>query len=943
MLVAFLSSSSLQTMALAQVACVILSFLFLLVNFVDVSTGADSTGAVDFRLPQTFTPVHYDLSIITDVKEPDFKFNGKVIIKVTCNKDTPDLVLHMKQLTIHNDNVTCTSAPAGNITKVKSHKYDEKLEMVTFTFDQSFVAKQEYTVEIPFDGVISADLEGFYRSSYIIEKTNTTKWLATTQFEPIYARRAFPCFDEPAMKATFTISVGHPKDLIAISNMPVNRSEPMPEKPDWTLDIFQQSVKMSTYLVSFIISDFSFKESKGSVPFRVFTHKDKLPEIELAAEVGPKFVSFFEEYFAIKYSLPKIDLIAIPDFDEAAMENYGLITFREAALFVDKVRTPTDYEYNAVTYIAHEISHQWFGNLVTMKWWNDMWLNEGFATYMESLAADSYVKAKDEWTVLREDLITSARALYPEDALSTSHPIQVTINDPTEIDDLFDYITYKKGSYLIHMVTMFLTKEVFQKGLTAYLTKFSYSNAESKDLWDALTEAGHQAKILPDGLTVNTIMDSWTTKAGFPILEVKREGSTLHFTQKRFLTDTPVSNGSDAWWLPLMFVGSTTAEIFNSTKPVWLPGDSKGSGHDGKEIIASGQYELTGVKDTDWFLVGKEMSVLMRVNYDEKNWNLIIAQLKTDHTKIPVMNRVQLIMDVDEFAKYNIMTYDRAFQLISYIAKEEEILPWRVTLYFLYTLMIKLERTKAIEDFNAFARKLTGERYKKVAATKPSPEHYGQRYQAFRFIQAGYNFKIPELEEKARAEFAAWKKSPDTYVINPDMEEIAFMLGVQYGTKEDFDFVYERYEKTESISEKESLLGGLADTKDMGLLKQYMEDVYSNHSKIRMQDMTSAFAWIVENADAFQTAKDFLLNNADKIYTLFGPDNSYFAEMLNYLCLKVNSETEMKEITEFIAKNDKYVKSSKIVIQKCESVMKVNVQWHKDNYQEIVDFLAKNK
>ncbi|KAL1460930.1 hypothetical protein WDU94_012866 [Cyamophila willieti] len=636
---------------------------------------------------------------------------------------------------------------------------------------------------------------------------------------------------------------------------------------------------------------------------------------------------------------PKMDMIALPDFAAGAMENYGMVTFRESCLFVTKGRTSSFDEFYVVTTVAHELSHQWFGNLVTMKWWNDMWLNEGFATYMESIAVDSYVQAKDEWTVLRDDLITAARTVYPDDSLSTSHPIQATITDPTEIDDLFDNITYKKGSYLIHMLTMFLTKAVFQKGVNAYLTKFSYSNAESKDLWDALTEAGHQAKVLPDGLTVNAIMDSWTAKAGFPILEIKREGSALHFTQKRYLTDTRGNNGSDAWWIPLLFVCSTPN---NSTKPVWLPADLKGAAA-GKDIIVGGQYQLAGVKDTDWFLVGKEMSVLMRVNYDDKNWDLIIAQLKADHTKIPIMNRVQLIIDVDEFAKNNIITYDRALQLISYISKEEEILPWRVTLYFLYSLMENLERTKAIEDFNAFARKITAERYKKVAATKPSPEHYGQRHQALRFIEAGFFFKIPDLEEKAKAEFAAWKKSPDTYVINPDLEQVAFAIGVRDGTKEDFDFLYERYGKIESITEKDNILGGLSNTKDMALLNKYLEEAYSNNSKIRKQDLSSAFAWTAGRPTAFQTSKDFLLKNAEKIYTLFGPDNSDFAEQLSYLCSQVHTEEEMKEIMDFIAKNQKYVKDSKITITKCESTMKVNVQWQKDNYQEVADFLAKKK
>lgn len=923
----------------------------------------------NYRLPRDLMPMHYDLTILSDVKEPEFKFNGRVTIHLLCLKETPHLVLHMNNLTLDHSGITRlvkygVDNPSQELTPVHpvTHKYDVENEIYTATFGTPFIYNQEYTVEIAFDGVLNEGLSGFYRSSYTNKETNATEWLATTQFESIDARRAFPCFDEPAMKSTFTISLGHPKKLTSISNMPLERSEDISTKPGWVLDVFQKSVPMSTYLVAFIISDFTFRQSNTSNPdlsrvqFRTWARRDVIDQVDFAAEAGPEFLNFFERYFNIRYPLPKQDMVAIPDFSAGAMENWGLITYRESALLFDDVRSSIHNEYSIANTIAHELAHQWFGNLVTMKWWTDLWLNEGFATYMAAQALnDRYNRpgSKHSWKLLDGEALSNVLLIFPLDSLSSSHPVSVPIGNPSEIAQIFDAISYKKGSFLIRMMNSFLSGKVFQQGVSNYLNKYQYRNAEQDDLWESLTEAGHRSKVLPQNLTVKEIMDSWTLQTGYPIVDVTREygkgGKIVRFSQRRFLAlpNLKKEDSSQCWWIPITLMTSKSAD-FSDSKPIWLPCDqqkSAGKQADQHDIISNEKMELREeMGESDWLIVNKQMTALARFNYDDNNWDLITRQLHSNHSRIPTLNRVQVILDVMELSKYNVLKYSKAFDLIEYIYKEREYLPWKAALNTLYSLDDLLKRTgQPYEYFRAYVRNLLAEQFSIQPQLRDSLEGYEERLHKTQMYSAACHFGLPECEERVQAEYKAWKSSRDlnAYVIPADMMYLTYCEQVKKSSQEEWNFLYNRYLHADTPSEKINLLRALGCSKDPSILKNYLSLAFDNPEReVRTQDLSTLFASVAHNPAGYQVAKDYLYGNVDKIYTLYGPKNQQIVKYLSQISSKIITEDELREFNEVKSKYyDKYLKQSQILLQQAEENPMINLQWHRHNFEFVSQLL----
>ncbi|XP_046899629.1 puromycin-sensitive aminopeptidase isoform X5 [Hypomesus transpacificus] len=494
------------------------------------------------RLPTDVYPVNYGLCLKPDLI--DFTFEGKLEAVVEVIQATNQIVMNCADIDI----ITASFAPEGgegeeiNATGFNYQNEDEK---VTLSFP-SALQKGSGTLKIDFVGELNDKMKGFYRSKYA-SPAGEIRYAAVTQFEATDARRAFPCWDEPAIKATFDIILIVPKDRVALSNMNVIDQKPYPDDDSLVEVKFATTPIMSTYLVAFVIGEYDFVESQSAdgITVRVYTPIGKAEQGKFALEVATKTLPFYKDYFSVPYPLPKIDLIAIADFAAGAMENWGLVTYRETALLIDPKNSCSSSRQWVALVVGHELAHQWFGNLVTMEWWTHLWLNEGFASWIEYLCVDHCFPEYDIWTQFVSADYTRALDL---DALDNSHPIEVNVGHPSEVDEIFDAISYSKGASVIRMLHNYIGDDDFRKGMNAYLLKFQHKNASTEDLWYCLEQAS--------GKPIAAVMGSWTKQMGFPIIEVDQEQQgndrILKISQKKFCASGPY-NGEDcpSWMVPI--------------------------------------------------------------------------------------------------------------------------------------------------------------------------------------------------------------------------------------------------------------------------------------------------------------------------------------------------------------------------------------------------------
>ncbi len=395
----------------------------------------------------------------------------------------------------------------------------------------------EHIIEISFEGAINQNLTGLY-----LAKTAESD-MFTTQFESTGARRVFPCIDDPGYKAEFGLTLNISRELEAISNMPLKNQS---EKDGRKRVEFEKTPRMSTYLLYIGIGKFDHKSAKhGNVDVILTAPRGHLSPSNFPLEVAVKCIEKFEEYFGINYMLPKMHLISVPEFGAGAMENWGALTFREILLYADD-KTGSQTLKMIAAVIAHEIAHQWFGDLVTMKWWNDLWLNESFATFMAYKMVDELYPEMDGFGEL---ISTRTSGALTDDALINSHPIDVDVRDPNSVAQIFDQISYGKGASVLRMIEHFVGKEDFRDGIREYLKKHSYSNSRGSDLWNSIEEAS--------GKPVNRIMEAWIKKQGYPYIHVSRQGDMLELEQKRFLFN---ADASDEWPIPMTLVTSSSVE-----------------------------------------------------------------------------------------------------------------------------------------------------------------------------------------------------------------------------------------------------------------------------------------------------------------------------------------------------------------------------------------------
>ncbi len=491
----------------------------------------------DYRLPRAVLPSRYELTLEPDLES--FAFEGREMVAVRVVEAVDEIVLNAIDLEINE--ATLTPAAGGEPITARPEA-DSAAERLTLHLERT-AAPGEWSLQIAFRGVLSDNLEGFYRSTYL-DAAGNEKTIATTQLQATDARRAFPCWDEPDLKATFAVTLVVPEGLTAVSNTREIAAEPTGDGR--TRHRFAETMVMSTYLVAFVVGELEVTDpvDVDGIPLRVVHAPGKAGLTDFALEMAAFALRYFADYYRIPYPGDKLDLIGIPDFAWGAMENMGAVTFRETALLVDRATATRRDLARVAEVIAHELAHMWFGDLVTMKWWNGIWLNEAFATFMELKCSDAF---RPEWKAWLG--FTDYRAHSMDiDGLATTRPIEFPVASPEDANEMFDTLTYGKGSAVLRMLEQYLGEETFRDGVSAYLQAHAYGNTETEDLWTALDRAS--------GEPVGDIMHSWIYQGGYPQLVVACDDVTCRITQEQFRF---LGGGDDRWKVPARYSSAAGA------------------------------------------------------------------------------------------------------------------------------------------------------------------------------------------------------------------------------------------------------------------------------------------------------------------------------------------------------------------------------------------------
>ena len=583
------------------------------------------TSSNEWKLPTTVRPTLYTLTLEPDLDS--FTFDGSETIAIQVDEPTSDIRMNSAEIAIRSATLTL---PDGSERQPDSISFDEEKETVSFDFTDAIPPGTAH-LTIEFTGELNDKLRGFYRSSYT-DAEGDQRWMATTQFESTDARRAFPCWDEPAVKAAFDITLVVPSELEAVSNTePVSITDTGDGKK---IVHYAQTPVMSTYLLAFIVGDLACVQdrTRDGVLMRVWATRGNEAKGQFALETSMALLDYFHDYFGVPYPLSKLDHIAIPDFAAGAMENWGAITYREVALLVDPVESSAGTREIVAAIISHEMAHQWFGDLVTMEWWDDLWLNESFASWMGDKAVD-YLHP--EWEMWTQFLTHDTGSALNLDGLRNSHPIEQPVNNPAEIGELFDAISYSKGGSVLRMLEHYLGEDAFRAGLRIYIQRHQYANARTRDLWNALGEAS--------GQPVAEIMDSWTSQTGYPVLDVSvnRSGDSIEvgLSQSRFLYDEILDQDEEPdgtiWKAPV------TARTASNAEPA-------------RALMETADFGLTlqpasyGSGD-EWIKVNPDQSGFFRVQYPDEEIERLKAPIAS--LTLPARDRLGLQSDAYALAK----------------------------------------------------------------------------------------------------------------------------------------------------------------------------------------------------------------------------------------------------------------------------------------------------
>lgn len=805
------------------------------------------------RLYASYQPEHYVLEL-----EPNREaktFNGRV--KITGQKvgrPTERLTFHQKDLKILSAEIIKHDKKGNQPVKVKRINLHKSFDEVRLHTDH-LLYPGTYTITLTFSGEITRPMNGIYPCFF--EHDGKEQQIIATQFESHHAREVFPCIDEPEAKATFDLVLSAPKGETVLSNMPAKKQV---IDGDVAKTTFETTPKMSTYLVAFVYGDLPYREAKTrhGVVVRTYATAEHVEFTDFALKVAVNCLDFYNDYFGIPYPLKKCDLIALPDFAAGAMENWGCITFREQALIVDPDNTSLPSKQWVAMVVAHELAHQWFGNLVTMRWWTDLWLNEGFASWVEYLAVNHMFPEWEMWTQFAVD---EQQRAFKLDALEYTHPIEVPVHHPDEIRTIFDTISYSKGASAIHMLQQYLTPDVFRDGLRHYLKQHAYGNTDTVDLWEALEEVSKKP--------VKEFMHAWTSQPGFPIVKANVEKGKVEISQERFYVNPETEHRSKTIWpVPLLAGLGGELELL-----------------DEKQI----SFELD---DPSTFRLNRNQSGFYRVSYSATHMERLGLLIKEGH--LSPLDRLGILSDIFEAAKAGRAETVDALKFLEVFADEHDNAVWDIIVAGLTGMRAVMDDETLRENMKPYIRKLVAPQLKRLGwNAKKGESHFDQLLRpTILGLAAGAD--EPAVVKECLHRFDAMKQSED---ITPDIRSVIYGTVVRKRNDvKTFDKLFAMHEANNLSEERTTIAAALTNFKDPKLIKRALKTI--NSPSVRLQDTAYWIVYSFMNRFGRDETWRWMTQNWDWLEKNLGSDLS-FSRFPVYAANAYSDRAFLKKFDEF--------------------------------------------
>lgn len=794
------------------------------------------------RLYKDFNPKQYDLTL--DLDKDNLKFNGKVkILGRKVGRPSKRFTFHQKDLKVLNAKITRLGKDSQEIIVDRINLHNKFDELRIHSSENIYPG--DYLIEIEFRGNITNQLNGIYPSRF--KDGEKEDLIIATQFESHHAREAFVCIDEPEAKAKFNLTLITDDFSAIISNTPIANKEFINGKIHTR---FETTPRMSTYLLAFVVGNMSYLETKTKkgILIKTYAVNKLIKNTEFALDVAAKILDYYEDYFDIPYPLTKCDFIALPDFSSGAMENWGCITFRDQALLVDENSSKGVKQYVA-SVIAHELVHQWFGNLVTMKWWTDLWLNESFASWMSYLGVDHLYPEWQVWTQFINEEQTPALKL---DGLDNTHPIEVPIHHPDEIRTIFDLISYEKGASVILMLENYLGHEDFKKGIRKYLKDYAYKNTLTDDLWGSISKA--------TGADVKGLMDRWLKQPGYPIINAELNGQEVTLTQNRFKYLKEEKDNS-LWPIPLK--RTNIDKVILSNKSI--------------------NYHYK-----EGTILNKSLSGFYRTTYNEEFLNHILKNFD----KLNELERLGLLRDAFAGAQAGFYSTVDVLKLLVHYEDEKSLVVWEIISGVINSIRHVLSDEELRNEMKPYLREITSKQLKRLTWNEKNDDSYFDKLLRPMILSLSSVGEDQQVLNKINEVY----KNRDKVPIKGDYRGFVYAAIARNGSEKEFRELIKLYESTDSPEEKLQLSSALTNFKNPSIHQSVLK--YIKTDNVRIQDNVYWISGSLSNKYSFKITWKWLKENWQWLLETQGKDLS-FSRMPNIVASGIADKKFLKEFEEF--------------------------------------------